>query len=184
MPKQQKVPTEVLRQRYVYDASPRPISMSALADEYGLARSGVADKGIDGKWYEQRQEFRAMVGQKVTDAMGDGWAQVVIHQRDRAINSLMKTLDVYDERLQNGEIKPSTKDAVAVIAALRVLQGDVALTAREVRILDPEDIDLDPSDLADLIARSKNQLTLLGDGNAREGAAELDPTGTEGTGQD
>jgi len=204
MTRARKIDPAVLEREYVYDPNPKPISISDLAARYGLARSGVADKAIVGKWFEKRTEFRTTVGMKVTEALADDWAIYATAQRSKMVEAMVKTLDAYIERLDAGEIKPSVRDAVSVAAALRVLIGDMTANAPAERdLLDPTSVDLDPATLQDFIDRARSQLRALpsgeeeatdadfsDDGRTPEAAeplvghaAEPRPTGTEGTRQ-
>src|ERR1700675_4349473 len=105
MTRARKVDPAVLEHEYVYDPNPKPVSITDLAARYGLARSGVADKAISGKWLAERQEFRSAVGMKVTEAMADEWAVYATAQRSKMVEVAVATLDAYQKRLEAGEIK-------------------------------------------------------------------------------
>lgn len=198
MTRARKVDPAVLEREYVFDPNPKPMSISDLAEKYGMARSGIAEKSIAGHWFEKRKTFREMVGQKVTEAQGDDWAMYLSAQRSKVVEAMVATLDKYMDRLEAGEIKPTVRDAVAVAAALRVYMGDITEAAPADAVpLDPETINLSPAALADFINRSKGQLKALPSGEEEaddadfsdlagdvEGdAPEPRPTGTEGTRQ-
>lgn len=191
-----KVPTEVLRREYVFDSGTPPISISDLASRHGLARSGVAMKATEAEpsWYRQREEFRKQIGEKVIANLADNWAEVQTHRFEMMVAAMSKTLEKYMERLENGEIKPTTRDAVAVVGALRVLTGDQqAQEVREATLIDPQSINLPADKLLEMIPTLKALLggrsgeVVEGDfvesGAAESGPAGVyAPTGTEGTG--
>ena len=70
MPKSPRKDPAVLAREYIYDASVPPISITALADKHGYARSHMADMARKGigltqpnggslkSWYEARKEVR------------------------------------------------------------------------------------------------------------------------------
>lgn len=195
MTRNQKVPTEVLRREYVFDSATPPVSITELADRHGLARSGVAAKATETKptWYEQREEFRRQIGEKVIANMADDWAVIHKARFEKMVQAMTMTLDKYIERLNSGEVKPTTRDAVAVVAALRVLQADerAALTG-ESELIDPQTVEIDPGRMVELVPLLKRLLANNGeviDGDFTESdAAEpghadgYAPTGTEGAG--
>jgi hypothetical protein len=198
MTRNRKIATEVLRREYVFDSSNPPISISDLAAKYGLARSGVAAKatGVHPTWYEQREEFRRQIGSRVIENMADNWAAVQTHRFEMMVEAMTKTLEKYLERLDAGEIKPTTRDAVAVVAALRVLNADQrAEEARESGLIDPQTVEIDPSKLVEMVPMLKRMLASGGreaddgdfievnDAGAEPGhAGGYAPTGTEGAG--
>lgn len=125
MTRLQKGPgTDVLEREYVY-ADP-PISITMLADKYGLARSGVADKARIGKWYEKREAFRQRLSDKTREALAEKWADMQVAVYERLLKSGMVYLDQYDAALEKGDIKPSARDMIAVGAMMKGLLDTMA----------------------------------------------------------
>lgn len=125
MTRLQKGPgTDVLEREYVY-ADP-PISITMLADKYGLARSGVADKARIGKWYEKREAFRQRLSDKTREALAEKWADMQVAVYERLLKSGMTYLDKYDKALENDEIKPSARDMIAVGGMMKALLDEMA----------------------------------------------------------
>jgi hypothetical protein len=204
MTRARKIDPAVLEREYVYDPNTPGISYDDLAAKHGLARSGVADKGMKGHWAEKRAEFRKAVGMKVVESISEDWAKYASAQRSKMVEAMVKTLDAYIERLDAGEIKPGVRDAVSISAALRVLINDITVSMpAEDQTLDPATVELDPAALADFIQRARGQLRALPSGEedsdadfldagpagadaepVEADAPELGPTGTAGTRQD
>ena len=175
MTRLQKVDTATLRREYIY-ADP-PISITALSDKYGLARSGVADKArigdmIEGErvsWYDQREQFRSRVATKVTDAMAEKWAEMQTAVYERLVKSGITYLDKYDEALEAGEIKPAARDMIAVASMMKSLFDEMAQKPdRDQRIVNPEGDEFvgDEAEARDVIERVKALMAGGGDAEA------------------
>lgn len=147
MTRLRKVDPEVLEREYVYDAANPPVSITQLAERHGLARSGVAEKAMRGRWYERRQEFRQQLGEKAVEKLGEQWVRFETATRERMMSIGLDYLNKYAEALQNGEVKVSTRDMLGVAAMVRALLGDAAAAktdGEEVALYDPDTTDLDP----------------------------------------
>lgn len=144
MTRNRKVDPEVLKREYVYDSSNPPISYTQLAEKYGLARSGVADRAIKEQWHKQREEFREQLGMKTVEALGEQWVKFETATREKMMSVGLKYLDDYTKALNDGEIKLSTRDMLGVAAMLRTLIGDAAAAKPEDEggPLDPDSIEL------------------------------------------
>lgn len=166
MTRQRKVDPELLRREYIYDSANPPISFTQLAEKHGLARSGVADRGIKEKWYEQRQQFRETLGIKTVEALGETWVKFETATREKMMTVGLKYLDEYAKALEGGEIKVSTRDMLGIAAMVRALMGDAATAApSEGGLLDPDSADLTP----DAIRAGLRRLELLEAGMTDDG---------------
>lgn len=166
MSRLQKIDPATLEREYVY-ADP-PISVTALADKYGLARSGVADKARIGKWYEKRQEFQQKLGAKTLEALADEWAAFGTKMRKSVMEAATRSVESYSSALvdKEGNVIPgkvSGKDAVAWVGVMRDLLADVERAARPVTIIDQERVDIDPEEAAKMLADVEK---LLGSGTS------------------
>jgi len=179
MTRNRKIDPEVLEREYVYDSGTPPISFSGLAEKYGLARNTVAEKGIKGRWYERRKEFREQLGMKTVEALGDQWVRYETAVREKAMVIAVEYLEKYAKALTDGEIKVGTRDMLGVVAMLRTLMTDAAARATtEEVLLDPDTADLKPEHFQraiDVLDRLE-----LGAGDAPATAA----TGAPGVGED
>jgi len=131
-----------LEREYVY-AEP-PISITALADRHGLARSGVADKARIGKWYEKREAFRERLSERVTEALAEKWAETQVAVYERLMRVGIRHLDLYEEAVEKGEIKASTRDMLGVAGMMKSLLDDLA--KRPVDVADPRLVNPDGDD--------------------------------------
>jgi len=133
--------TEVLEREYIY--SDPPISITDLAEKYGLARSGVADKARIGDWYGRRKAFREKVGDTVSDAMAEKWAEMQIAVYERLMRIGVKNLELYEQAIETGKIKPSTRDMIAIASMMVSLFDKVAAKPAGERSADPDEFDGD-----------------------------------------
>lgn len=137
MTRQVKGPgTDVLEREYVYGDP--PISISDLAEKYGLARSNVADKANAGKWFQKREEFRRRLAEQTRDAMAEKWAEMQIAVYERLGKTAVAYLDIYEKALASGEIKPTTRDMLGIAAMMRTLTGDMVNKPVGSAVVDPE----------------------------------------------
>jgi hypothetical protein len=163
---------------YVHDVSPKPISIDGLVEQYGVTRSLVAYHAARDDWAKKRADFRQIVGTKIIESMTDTALAYASAQQEKVIQALVKTLDAYITRLENGEIKPGIKDMVAVSAALRVYLADrMAATSSEAETVDPETMDINPADLKLFIEASLAQLRALPSGEEVADDADLPDAG-------
>ena len=126
MTRNRKIDPAVLEREYIFDSGNPPISYTELADKHGLARSGVASKGVAGRWYEKRIEFREQLGEKVVAALGDNWVRYETATREKMMNVGLKYLDKYIEALDSDKVQINTRDMLGMAAMIRTLLGDVA----------------------------------------------------------
>jgi len=175
MTRNRKVDPEVLEREYIYDSGTPPISYTELAAKYGLARNTVAEKGIRGRWFERREEFRKTLGIKVTEALGEEWVRFETAAREKLMALGMTYVEKYAKALEDGEIKVSTRDMLGVAAMLRTLMGDAAAAKPTEEVLLDPDADLHPD-----VARRVLAALESGAGAPRETAA----TGIEELGED
>lgn len=181
MTRARKVDPAILEREYIFDSGQPPISITALADKYGMARSGIADKARIGRWYDKRKEFRERLGEKAIDALGDHWVAFETSVRQKLMTTALAYLDKYTEALNNNEIKVNTRDMLGVAAMVRVLLGDVAAKPQgEEGLIDPGTVTLDPAAYRDAIAHIKQ----LRSANDEDDAGRFAATGTEGSGED
>src|SRR5688572_4613488 len=145
MTRARKIDPAILEREYVYDAATPPISITGLAEKYGLARSGVADKARVGRWFERREEFRRQIGEKAVSALGDKWVGFETAVREKMTSVALTYLDQYQKALNDGEIKVNTRDMLGVAAMLRTVLGDAASsnTSDEEGLIDPATVTLD-----------------------------------------
>lgn len=146
MTRNRKVDPEVLEREYIYDRGSPPISITGLAERHGLARSGVAEKAMAGKWFQRRQEFRETLGMKVTEALGEEWVRFETAARESAMTIALDYMERYKKALAADEVKVSTRDFLGVMAMLRTFLGDAAQAKSngEEVLIDPDTADLDP----------------------------------------
>ena len=132
-----------------------------------------------GKWFEKRTAFRQTVGMRVTEVIEDNAISFAASQRQLVIDAMRKTLEKYAERLDNGEIKPTTKDAVAAAAALRAYLADtVAAAPSEEAPLDPTTVELPPDALAAFVtAFNRGEIRVLPSGEEPADDATLSDAG-------
>lgn len=182
----------LLEREYVYDSQTPPISFTELADKYGMSRTALTDVAVPGKWHEKRQEVRRVVGEKVLDALTDRWAETESALRRRMLESMVKTLDVYDKALSDEKVRVGPREAMGVVAAIRVLLGDVAAAeaAKDAsNIIDVEQTQVDPAEMVKMYQQLKQlangKEATDGDGaDPFAGHARTDaPTGPAGTQQ-
>ena len=138
MTRLQKVDPKVLRHEYVY-AEPT-ISITELADKYGLARSGVADKARIGGWYEAREEFRAKVSEGTRDALAEKWVAFQTANYERLMEMAATYLDKYQAALKKDEIKVSTRDMLGIAAMMRTFLADMSRAPADAdpRLVNPD----------------------------------------------
>jgi hypothetical protein len=179
MTRLRKYDPEVLEREYIYDSSQKGISITLLAEKHGMARSGLADMALKGRWYEKRKTFREQLGMKTIEALGEEWAQYGAAVREKMMTTAMTYLDKYTDALHDGTIKVNTRDMLGMAAMIRALIADAAATAPgEEALIDPDNVTLDPDDYRRALASIKQ----IEDGIAddRDDAAGLEATGTEG----
>lgn len=182
MTRQRKVDPELLKREYIYDSGNPPISFTQLAEKHGLARSGVADRGIREKWYEQRQEFRNALGIKTVEALGETWVKFETATREKMMSVGLDYLDKYAEALKNGEIKVSTRDMLGIASMIRTLIGDSAKAAPEGEegLLDPDSAELTPDALRAGLRRLELLEASVIDGDRPEPTAAPEPSEATG----
>lgn len=178
MTRARKVDPAVLEREYIFDSGNPPVSLTDLADKYGMARSGIAEKARLGRWYERRIEFREQLGEKVVAALGDKWVEFETARREQMMNIAVKYLEKYAEALDDGEIKMNTRDMLGIAAMIRTLFGDIASNPREEALLN-EEADLSP----DYYRRALTVIEAeLNRGDEPHDAGEAAEASTEGTG--
>lgn len=156
MTRLQKGPgTTVLEHEYVY--SDPPMSLTDLADKYGLARSGVAGKAQVGKWFEKREEFRLRLTEKTREALAEKWVEYETANREKVMAVAATYLDKFVEALNSGEIKVSTRDMLGIVGMQRQLLTDVKGEAHiDPVLVGPDGSDFDtPESAAEQIANVK-----------------------------
>ena len=127
---------------------------------------------IDGErvsWYVQREQFRARVTTKVTEAMAEKWAEMQTAVYERLVKSGITYLDKYDEALEAGEIKPAARDMIAVASMMKSLFDEMAQKPdRDQRIVNPEgdEFEGDEAEARDTIERVKRLMAGGGDAGA------------------
>lgn len=179
MTRNPKVPTEVLEREYVYDGRNPPISITELAAKHRLARSGVAAKAKEGRWFERREEFRVTLGKKTVEALGEEWVRLETAAREKALSIAMAYMDKYDKQLQDPEFKPNTRDFLGMMAMMRTYLGDAAaakVSGEEV-LIDPDTAPLTPEAARQVLADLERHAQ-LGPGS------EAPAAGPEGAGED
>lgn len=145
MTRNRKADPAVLEREYVFDSATPPTSITALADKYGMARSGIAEKARLGRWYEKRKEFRERLGQKTIEALGDKWVAYETSVRERLMQVGLDYLDKYVKALAEDKITTNTRDMLGIAAMVRTLLNDTAANPRgEEALIDPESVTLDP----------------------------------------
>lgn len=145
MTRNRKVDPDVLEHEYIY--SDPPISFTDLAEKHGLARNTVAVKGIKGRWFERREEFRRTLGLKVSEALGEEWVRLETAAREKAMSIGVKVLDKFEKQLADPDFKVATRDMVAVAAMIRTLAADaIAAKGTEEVLLDPDTSDIHPDE--------------------------------------
>lgn len=145
MTRNRKVDPAILEREYIYDSGNPPISLTALAEKHGMARSNIAAKALTGKWYERRVEFRQSLGEKVVEALGDEWVKYETAVRRKMMDVASSYLDKYIEALDSDKITVSTRDMLGIAAMMRTLLGDAAAKPeQEGGLIDPETKPLDP----------------------------------------
>jgi hypothetical protein len=167
MTRNRKADPAVLEREYIYDAGSPPVSLTELADKYGMARSGIAEKARAGRWYERRVEFRKQLGERVVAELGEAWVARETAQREAILQLGIDYIEKYREALDDGTIKVTTRDMLGVAAMVRTFMSDVAAGAsREEGLIDPENVDLPPEDLARHALRviEEQERAELGDG--------------------
>jgi len=176
MTRNRKVDPEVLEREYIYDSGTPPISYTELAAKYGLARNTVAEKGIRGRWFERREEFRKTLGIKVTEALGEEWVRFETAAREKLMALGMTYVEKYAKALEDGEIKVSTRDMLGVAAMLRTLMGDAAAAKPTEEVLLDPDADLAPDEARRLLAGIERVESDIRSG-AAPAASEAGPSG-------
>ncbi len=187
MTRNRKIDPAVLEREYIFDSGNPPVSLTDLANKYGMARSGIADKARVGRWYERREEFRKQLGEKTVEALGDQWIKYETAVREKMMQMGVAYLDKYVEALKNDEVKVNTRDMLGIAAMVRTLLGDAAASPQgEETLIDPTNVTLGPDDyrraIATIEAIEAKQLESGVDG--LEHAGEPEAPGAEGTEQD
>jgi hypothetical protein len=178
MSRARKVDPTQLEREYVFDSATPPVSITALADRYGMARSNIADIARRNRWYEKRKEVRQTVGEKVLEAMTDDWAAAQTTVRNRLIEVNLKLLEETEKAIAAGEIKiTKVADVVALTATIRVLLGDQAVEAgrNEPKIIDMESTPIDIDQMVKMMPLLK--ASLAGGENGGTSAFEGDAGG-------
>lgn len=170
---------EALKREYIFDPTPgRGISLTDLAEKHGMARSLLADRAVNERWYDQRTEFREQMGMKVVEALGENWVKFETATRQKMMDVGIKYLDKYAEALANNEIKVNTRDALGVASMLRTLVMDAASTpAPDESLIDPENSHLDPEEYR----RALRTIEQLESGQQQDDADGPPPTSIAGT---
>ena len=127
--------TDVLEREYVY--SDPPLSISDIAERHGLARSNVASKAGAGNWFEKREEFRRRLASETRDAMAEKWSEMQIAVYERGAKLALKYFDIYEKALDEGEIKPTTRDMLGVAAMMRTFTSDMVEKPVSSVVVDP-----------------------------------------------
>lgn len=157
MTRNPKEDPKLLEREYVF--SPDNISITALADKYGLARSGVADKARVGEWYKKRQEYQRRIDHSVIEAMGQRWAEEGVALREKIILTAEKVLDKFNAGLDDGTIKVDAKDAVLATNVIRSTLADIEAAARpSALVIDGEAEEMDPAQAQEVIAMARAAL--------------------------
>lgn len=176
-----KIDPAILEREYIYDAATPPVSFSQLAERHGLARNTVAEKGVKGRWFERRKEFRESLGIKVTEAMGEEWVRFETAAREKLMSLGMSYIEKYEAALKADEVKVSTRDMLGIAAMLRTFIGDAAQakTKGEEVLLDPDTSDIAP----DEYRRALAAIEQIESGGADDAAA-AEAAGPPGVGED
>jgi hypothetical protein len=183
MTRNRKIDPALLEREYIFDSSNPPVSITGLAERHGMARSGIAEKALKGRWYERRIEFREQLGEKVVAALGDEWVGFESATRKKLMDTALTYLDKYVEALDDGTIKPTTRDMLGVAAMIRTLLGDAAASPQgEETLLDPDTATLSPEYYRKALTSIDGLLTSGDDGSLDVG--EAPPSSIEGTGED
>ena len=127
--------TDAMEREYVY-ADP-PVSITDLAEKYGLARSNVAAKAGDGNWFQKREEFRKKLALATRDAMSEKWAEMQIAVYERGAKLALKYFDLYEEALDAGEVKPDTKGMLGMASMMRTFTSDMVEKPAANVVVDP-----------------------------------------------
>jgi hypothetical protein len=194
MTRNRAIDPAVLEREYVFDPKDPGISITDLAEKYGLARSGVAAKATTGKWFEKRTEFRKELSAKTREALAQKWVAFETETREKMLKAAGASLDSYMAALAEGKITVSSKDAVQWVGAMRVLLGDQREehTAAGARDVTPDE-DLSPEGFREAVQQLQK---MIGAGTQKEGAdgssngslagppGETAPTGEAGSGED
>ena len=143
-----KLDYDEIEREYIYDGSANPVSFTELAKRHNVARNTIAEKGIKGRWFERRKEFREQLGIKATEALGDEWVRFETAIRHKTTSVALKYLDAFEKALDEGKIEPNTRDMVQIANLLRTYAQDAASATmvgagEEVRIIDPDSHQLD-----------------------------------------
>ncbi len=185
MTRARKVDPAVLEREYIFDPSNPPVSLTGLAEKYGMARSGIADKALKGRWYERREEFRTQLGEKVVAALGDEWVGFETATREKLMQTGLKYLDSYIKALDDGKIVPNTRDMLGVAAMIRTFLGDAAASPKgEEALLDPDTVDISPEYYRRAIAAIETAQLTSGADPGPDDAGETAEAGASGTGED
>ena len=148
MTRNRKADPAVLEREYIFDSGSPPVSLTDLAQRYGMARSGIAAQALKGKWYERRVEFRKQLGEKVVAELGEAWVAKATEQREAMLQLGLDYIQKYREALDEGTIAISTRDMLGVAAMVRTFMSDIAAgSGKEGELIDPENINLAPEDL-------------------------------------
>ena len=173
----------ILEREYIYDSGTPPISLTQLAEKYGMARSGIAAKAQRGRWYERRLEFRESLGEKVVEALGDEWVKYETAVRRKMMDMASTYLDKYIEKLDQDKIEVSTKDMLGIAAMMRTLLGDAAAKPeQEGGLIDPDSKPLDPEYYRKALNTVEALLASGDDGS--DDAGEAPASSPAGTGED
>lgn len=180
MTRARKYDPELLEREYIYDSATPPISLTGLSERYGLARSGVAEKALKGRWFERRTEFRQQLGVKTVEALGEKWVGMETATREKMMTVGLEYLDKYAAALDDGTIKVSTRDMLGIAAMIRTLIGDSAkATPAEEALIDPDATDLQPDDYRRALATIEQIESGIA-ADERDDVAEPEATGTTG----
>lgn len=185
MTRSRKVDPALLEREYIFDSGNPPVSLTQLADKYGMARSGIAEKARGGRWYERRIEFRERLGEKVVAALGDEWVKYETAVREKLMNVGIKYLDKYAEELdkEDSDIKINTRDMLGIAAMVRTMLGDISSNPHgEEALVDPDSATLSPDYYRKALKVIEAQLSDGADGP--DDAGEAEATGASGVGED
>lgn len=157
MTRNPKEDPKLLEREYVF--SPDNVSITGLADKYGLARSGVADKARIGEWYKKRLAYQRQIEHSVIEALGEKWAQQGVALREKILLVAEKTLDKYAEALDKGDIVPKPAEAALMAGVIRQSLADIEAAARpNALVIDGEAEEMDPERAAEVISLAREAL--------------------------
>jgi hypothetical protein len=115
-----KYDAKVVEQEYVTGQD----SIRGLAAKHGISFSTLAAQARKDDWKGRRIAYQSSLSRRGYETMAAQVAGAEAAIREESIAVLRATLRVYAQRLTNGEVPVSTKDAVETIRQLAVLLGE------------------------------------------------------------